>query len=216
MKIKYLFSLKKKKKKKDTKNLFKKALRDGRDPWLALPEYRATPVETIGSRPAQRLMSRRTKALMPTALNLLHPQAVEGVEKKIKLKRQKAKSYYDRSAHPLPQLEVGQEVRVPPLKKGQSWQAESLLEQLSDRSYLVKTANDNSRRNRHVLKVLKPKEQKVPSGNAKEQPVAAAPDPKGNSLNIYLIQQPVPLLILCVISLLILCLQCPQSAPVPE
>ena len=44
-------------------------------------------------------------------------QVVEGVEKKIELKRQKAKSYYDRSAHPLPQLEVGQEVRVAPLKK---------------------------------------------------------------------------------------------------
>ena len=32
---------------KITKNLLKKALRDGRDPWLALLEYRNTPVETI-------------------------------------------------------------------------------------------------------------------------------------------------------------------------
>ena len=192
---------------------FTKALGDGRDPWLALPEYRTTPVETIGSRPVQRLMARRTKALMPTALTLLHPQVVEGVEKKIGLKRQKAKSYYDRSAYPLPQLEVGQEVRVPPLKKGQSWQAGTLVEQLSDRSFLVKTGNVNIRRNRHVLK---PKEQNVPSENAKEQPVAASPDPKGNSPNLYLIQQPVPLLILCLISLLILRLECPRSAPVPE
>jgi len=42
---------------KVTKNLFKKALWDSRDPWLALLEYRNTPVETIGSSPAQRLMS---------------------------------------------------------------------------------------------------------------------------------------------------------------
>ena len=126
---------------------------------------------------------------MPTASTLLRPQVVEGVEKKIELKRQKAKSYYDRSAHPLPQLEVGQEVRVAPLKKGQSWQAGTLLEQLSDRSHLVKTGSDNIRRNRHFLK---PKEQsasstaqKVPSEVAKEQPVAAAaPDPKGNSPNL--------------------------------
>lgn len=67
---------------KVTKNLFKKALRDGRDPWLALLEYRNTPVETIGSSPAQRLMSRRTKTLMPTASTLLCPHVVEGVEKK--------------------------------------------------------------------------------------------------------------------------------------
>ena len=176
---------------KVTKNLFKKALQDGRNPWLALLKYRNTPVETIGSSPAQRLMSRRTKTLMPTASTLLRPQVVEGVEKKIELKRQKAKSYYDRSAHPLPQLEVGQEVRVAPLKKGQSWQAGTLVEQLSDRSYLVKTGSHNIRQNRHFLK---PNEQsasstaqKVPSEVAKEQPVAAAaaaPDPKGNSPNL--------------------------------
>ena len=178
---------------KVTENLFKKALRDSRDPWLALLEYRNTPVETIGSSPAQRLMLRRTKTLMPTASTLLRPQVVEGVEKKIELKRQNAKSYYDRSAHPLPQLEVGQEVRVAPLKKGHSWQAGTLVEQLSDRSYLVKTGSDNIRRNRHFLK---PKEQsasntaqKVPSEVGSEQPVAAAVlDPKRNSPNSYQIQ----------------------------
>ena len=61
---------------KVTKNLLKKALRDSRDPWVALLEYRNTPVETIGSSPAQRLMSRRTKTLMPTASTLLCPQIV--------------------------------------------------------------------------------------------------------------------------------------------
>ena len=170
---------------KVTKSLFKKALRDGRDPWLALLEYRNTPVETIGSSPAQRLMSRRTKTLMPTASTLLRPQVVSGVEKKIELKRQKAKSYHDRSAQPLPELEVGQEVRVAPLQKGKSWQAGTLVDQLSDRSYLVKTGNETIRRNRHYLK---PKEQsaskvvsKVPSEVTKEQSVAAPPVRKGNS-----------------------------------
>jgi len=64
---------------KVTKNLFKTALRDGRDPWLALLEYRNTPVETIGSSPLQRLMSRRTKTMIPTASALLRPRVVEGV-----------------------------------------------------------------------------------------------------------------------------------------
>ena len=133
-------------------------------------------------------MSRRAKTLMLTASTLLRPQVVEGVKRKIKLKRQKAKSNYDRSAHPLPQLEVAQEVRVAPLKNGQSWQAGSLVEQLSDRSYMVKTGSKNIRRNKHFRK---PKEnsvsitaQKVPSEVAKEQPVPAAPDQEGNSSNI--------------------------------
>ena len=97
---------------KITRNLFKKALRESRDPRLVLLEYKNTTVETIGSSPAQRLVPRRTKNLIPTASTLLSPEVVEGVEKKIELKRRKAKSYYDRSAHPLPQLEVGQGDRV--------------------------------------------------------------------------------------------------------
>ena len=173
---------------KVTKNLFKKALRDGRDPWLALLEYRNTPVETIGSSPAQRLVSRRTKTLMPTASTLLRPHVVEGVEKKIELRRQKAKSYHDRTAHPLPQLEVGQEVRVAPLQKGKTWQAGTLVEQLSDRSYRVRTGSETIRRNRQFLK---PKEQsassiasKVPPVVDKEQFVAAPPDRKEDSSNL--------------------------------
>jgi len=125
---------------------------------------------------------------MPTASTLLHPQVVEGVEKKIELKRQKAKSYYDQSTHPLPQLEIGQEVRVAPLKKGQSWQPGTLVEQSSNRSYLVKTGSDSIRQNRHFLK---PKEQSVsnsakkkPTEVAQEQPVAIVSDPKKNSANL--------------------------------
>ena len=56
---------------KITRNLFKKALRDSRDPRLVLLEYRNTAVETIGSSPAQRLVPRRTKTLIPTASTLL-------------------------------------------------------------------------------------------------------------------------------------------------
>jgi len=173
---------------KVTKNLFKKALRDGRDPWLALLEYRNTPVETIGSSPAQRLMSRRTKTLMPTASALLRPQVVEGVENKIELKRQKAKSYFDRTAHPLPPLEVGQDVRVAPLQKGKSWQTGTLVEQLSDRSYVVKTGGETVRRNRHFLK---PKEKSTTNVSPKattevstELSVTAAPTGKANNRNV--------------------------------
>jgi len=77
-------------------------------------------------------MCRRTKTLMPTASILLCHYIVEGVEKKIELKRQKAKSYHD---HTLPHLEVGQEVRLAPLQKGKTWLAGALVKQLLDRSY---------------------------------------------------------------------------------
>ena len=66
---------------KISKSLFKKVFRDGKNPWLALLEHRNTPVETIGSIPALRLMPRRRKTLMPTASTLLRPRVVEGVKK---------------------------------------------------------------------------------------------------------------------------------------
>ena len=123
---------------------------------------------------------------------------------------EKAESYYDRSALTLLKVEVRQEVRVAPFKKGQSWQAGSLVEQLSDRSYLVKTGSENIRQNRHFLKPRKCP-QKLPKTSLLLQLLI-----KKETAQTYLIHHPVPRLILCRISLLILCLQRPQSAPVPE
>ena len=42
---------------KIVKNLMKKTLKDSRDPWLALLEYRKSPTEGHDSSPAQQLMS---------------------------------------------------------------------------------------------------------------------------------------------------------------
>ena len=47
--------------KQTDKQLFKKAERDGEDPWLALLDHRNTPTEGLGTSPAQRLISRRTR-----------------------------------------------------------------------------------------------------------------------------------------------------------
>lgn len=81
---------------------------------------------------------------MPTASTLLRPRVVEAVEGQIKLKRQRAKNYHDQTAKLLPPPEVGQEVRVASLQRGKSWQAGTLVKQLSDRSYLVKTGSETT------------------------------------------------------------------------
>ena len=119
---------------------------------------------------------------------MLRPHVVEGVEKIIELRRQKAKSYHDRTAHRLPQLEVGQEVRVARLQKRKTWQAGTLVEQLSDRSYRVKTGSETIRRNRQFLKLQEGSTSsiasKVPLEVAKEQFVAAPPNRKEGSSNL--------------------------------
>lgn len=83
-------------KKKVAKSLLKKAVKDNKDPWLALLDQRNTPTESLGSSPVQRLMSRRTRTLLSTATNLLYPKVPENVDQLLKLKRQKTKFYHDR------------------------------------------------------------------------------------------------------------------------
>ena len=149
-------------------SIIKKSLKDNNDPWLALLDQRNTPTESIGTSPAQRLMSRRTRTLLLRATNLLYPKVPESVTEKLKLKRQKAKWYHDRSSRRLPEIEIGQDIRVAPSQKNQTWKSGTYIEKLSDRSFVVKTNSGNQvlRRNREFLK---PAEQPRPA--AQTQPI---------------------------------------------
>ena len=77
---------------KVAKKIFKKAHRDNNDPWLALMDQQNTPTQGVNSSPVQRLMSHRTRTLLPVLANLLYPR-VEGVKEKLKAKRQTGKGY---------------------------------------------------------------------------------------------------------------------------
>lgn len=157
---------------KVVKSLFKKALKDNKDPWLSLLDYRNTPTAGIQSSPVQRLMSRRTKTLVPIATNLLYPDVPEGVTDKIQQKRQKAKSYHDRNVKVLPDLDIGQEVRIAPLHRGKSWEVGTCLQKLSDRSYLVETNGEVLRRNRQAIK---PAPEALPVSEEANQPAVTPP-----------------------------------------
>lgn len=56
---------------KAAKQLMKKAKNDKADAYLALLDYINTPTQGLDISPAQRLMSRRTKTVLPTTVNLL-------------------------------------------------------------------------------------------------------------------------------------------------
>ncbi len=56
---------------KTVKRLFKKCKKSGQSEFLALLDWRKTPIEGVGTSPAQRLMGRRGKTLLPTAGTLL-------------------------------------------------------------------------------------------------------------------------------------------------
>ena len=86
---------------KIVKQLSKKAERDRQDPWLALIDHRNTPTKSGGASPAQRLMSKRTRTLLPTAARLLRPTVSHSSVDSLQLKRQKAKFYHDKHVRQL-------------------------------------------------------------------------------------------------------------------
>ena len=107
----------------------------------------------MSSSPAQRLMSRRTRHSLPTSQELLQPKLVEEVPEIVKLKRQKAKFYYDKSAKQLPDLDVGQSVRMKPTADPEKkWRYGTCKESIGKRSYIVEIDNKQYRRNRKDLR----------------------------------------------------------------
>ena len=68
---------------KAAKQLLKKAKKDKADAYLALLAYRNTRTQGLDTSPAQRLISRRTKTLLPTTASLLRPQITEDLHQKL-------------------------------------------------------------------------------------------------------------------------------------
>ena len=75
---------------KTVKQLFKKAERDGKDPWLAFLDYRSTPIRGLGASPAQRLISRRARTLPPTKTSLTLSEIIPDSTEQLEWKRRKA------------------------------------------------------------------------------------------------------------------------------
>ena len=127
------------------KQLTRKANQEGRDPHLALLEYRNTPITGLSYSPSQLLMSRMLRDKMPTSASLLIPKVPESAYDMLKLRQQK--QYFDRGTRPLSKLEVGDSVRV---KFGRTWTPGIISgKHSSPRSYLVTT--ENGRMYRRVI-----------------------------------------------------------------
>ncbi|XP_048581589.1 uncharacterized protein K02A2.6-like [Nematostella vectensis] len=125
---------------KSAKNLQKKANKSGRDVWMSFLDHRNTPTEGMDSSPVQRLMSKRTKTTLPLAQHLLEPELQQDVTEKLTLKRKKAKKHLDRGSKELPELNIGEPVR---------------MTKVAPRSYLVDIDGSIYRRNRKFIRNTK-------------------------------------------------------------
>lgn len=144
---------------KTAKRLLRKACKAGSDPYLAILDYRNTPTQGVGSSPAQRLMSCRTKTLLPATNQLLRPQASSTAEQRTKLveRQTEQKLYYDRHAKDLQPLSKGDVVRIKPFRPVEKdWRKAVVIGQTDKRSCTVETSDAGVyRRNRVHLKRTK-------------------------------------------------------------
>ena len=116
--------------------LFKKADEDGRDPYLALLEYRNTPVSGLQYTPSQMLMSRLLRSKRPKKQTLLQPNVVIA-HGELRCRRAATEDAYNKFASPLQQLNPGDVVRV---QRRNVWEPAVVTgPHIQPRSYLVQS-----------------------------------------------------------------------------
>ena len=141
------------------KTLLTKAAADGKDPYIALMQYRNTPFPDSPS-PAQLLMNRRLRTTLPATDAYLKPRIsdpevmMEAVDKR----HSKQKKHYDKTAlsSSRPPLKPGTSIRMQ-TERGGSWKPATVVSSAgAPRSYFVKTAGGSTfRRNRNMLRDTK-------------------------------------------------------------
>lgn len=133
------------------KSLLQKAEVDHKDPYLSLLEYRNTPVDNFKT-PAQLLMSRRLRSIIPCTHQQLKPKAVScrDTHNKRVLRQKHQKMYYDRSSKPLSTLHTGQNIRF---QENGHWRPAVVVQKADTaRSYHIQTPEGvEYRRNRRHL-----------------------------------------------------------------
>ena len=134
------------------KSILEKAARDKKDPNLALLDFRNTPIDGIGRSPAQMLMGRRTRTLLPTSPKLLKPTYnTDTIRPCLEEKQNKQKLYYDKTAKALEPLLPGEQVRLRNEAKG-TWTPATVKQVANElRSYVVESSGREYRRNRRDL-----------------------------------------------------------------
>ena len=121
---------------KIAKNLVKKPKRHNKDRQMSLLEWRNTP-DSNGLSPVQKRMSRQTRTTIPTTEALLQPEVADGLYDNIKRKKQQAKVAYDKHAKPLPELQVGEPVRLQPANHKVPWEKGSCVTKVGPRSFPI-------------------------------------------------------------------------------
>ena len=159
---------------KTAKKLMKRAELSKSEIYLSFLDHRNTPNDS-GYSPAQCLMNRRTKTLLPVTSNLLKPEISVNRHRSLCVSQQRQKSYYDKHSKDLRSLEEGDVVRMKPIH-GQQWKKATVCKRLADRSYRVETS-DGGTYTRNRVHLRKTTEQPTSSAGSThlDQPISVVP-----------------------------------------
>ncbi|XP_054290024.1 uncharacterized protein K02A2.6-like [Macrosteles quadrilineatus] len=142
------------------KSMLSKTLKTKGDPNLAIIDYNNTPKANLRA-PAQMLMGRLLKTVLPATKDSMKPLfPTNETVLNLKQAQEKQKTYYDRSAHLLPELKEGEEVYV---QKGtREWAKGKVVKKhKSPNSYFVQMDSGAVfRRNRCQLRQFKMEKKK--------------------------------------------------------
>ena len=136
------------------KNLLEKCKVANQDPYLALLDYRNTPID--GVTPAQALMSRRLRSPLPISERKLNPKPVNRTtfHAARQQQQQQQRKHYDRTAKSLPPLEKGDAVRFKKDPQAAWTRGTVIRKHEAPRSYVIKGENGTEyrRSRRHLRK----------------------------------------------------------------
>jgi hypothetical protein len=128
------------------KRILQKSQIDGKDPYTSLLEYRNTSTDVDS--PAQLLMSRKLRSILPVMKRQLQPKVVSSskIKEKRKLTQNKQIRYFNSGQRNLSQLTSDQKIRF---QHRGHWTPGFVKRQVHDRSYNVENlCGDEYRRNR--------------------------------------------------------------------
>ena len=118
------------------KGMLKKADEESRDPYLALLEFRNTPIPGLQYTPSPMLMSRLLRSKLSTKQTLLQPKVVQAHDD-LTRRQQRQKLYYANRALPLQTLSPDDVVRH---QRGKVWEPAVVISaHVNPRSYLVQS-----------------------------------------------------------------------------
>jgi hypothetical protein len=134
---------------KTMKHMLAKCNDEGRDPYIALLEFRTTPITGMTFSPAQLLMSRVIRTKLPCTDKLLQPTVPCTAHDQLVKCKNRQKHYYDKRSRPLSTLHSGNVVRV---RDNSKWEPAAVVRpRASPRSYIIRHNGRELRRNRRHL-----------------------------------------------------------------